>query len=104
VMAFFGAVVAIHAVWEIMQNGEFVCRLDSETFECSVPSKYSGETFRIRVGDITKIEKVKGEEMTTCYLWDKDGRRYWLTNHYRNPVAKFVAAIQKLNPAVNLVD
>jgi hypothetical protein len=104
VMALLGAVLGVHAVWEILQNGEFVCRLDSETFECSVPSRFSGETFRIRVGDIARIEKKTGGEMAAWYLWDKEGRRYWLTGNYGNPIAKFVAAIRKLNPGVNMVD
>src|SRR5688572_8630917 len=85
VMTFFGVALAVHAVWEILQNGEFVCRLDHETFECSVPSKYSGDSFKIPIADIARIERDTGAETTMWYLWDNKGRRYWLTGNYGNP-------------------
>jgi len=89
-----------HALWQIVRNREFVCRLDGEIIECIAPDRTSGNSFRLRIADIAKIEKTTQLEATWWYLRDRDGNRHWLTSNYGNPVHKFLSAIEEINPAV----
>lgn len=100
VTGFLAVVLTAHGIWEMVRNKEFVCRLDWEAIECSAPSKWEGQTFKLPVAHIVKIEKCISSESRSYYLWDQDGQRYWLNENFGNPASKFVAAIRELNPAV----
>lgn len=100
VMGTLALALAVHAVWEIVRNGEFTCRIDDEIIECVSPNQASGNSFRLQIADIAKIEKTTQCDSAWWYLWDKDGNRYWLTSNFGNPVHKFLNAIEEINPAV----
>lgn len=104
IVGLFSVVGVGGGIWEIYLNGDFVCRLDEEALECSVPHKCYGESFRLPIAEIVKIEADGGSDTSAYYLWDKKNRRYRLSDAYFNPTHKFAAEIRKLNPAIIEVD
>lgn len=103
-LGFLGAEVAVGllvlyvAITKIRRNETFVCLLDDELIECVCPVKERGDSFRLRLDDVVRIEQQKEGERQRWYLHDLDGNRYWLTDAYRNPVKKFVRQIRELKP------
>jgi hypothetical protein len=47
------------------------------------------------VADIVKIEQVFDSDSRRCYLWTKNGQRYWLTENYDNPVLEIVEELEE---------
>ena len=92
--------VASIAIADIVKAGEFVCEMDDDIIECISPLEGCGDSFRIPIADIAKVEKVTGQDSHRWYIWDNAGRRYWLTSNYGNPADKFIRAIQELNEGV----
>jgi hypothetical protein len=92
------------AIPHLKSNDLFVCRLDEKEFVCTVPpvnvlgSLSSGESFSIRLADITKLEESRDGDAinhTTWIIHTKSGQRFWLTSNYENPVEQFVEAIEE---------
>lgn len=99
--ALLGAVALYYPLANIRRNETFVCLLEDGIFQCVCPLPRFGQSFKIRVAEICRIEKeVESEESCRWYLVDAEGRRYWLTSHYHNPAEKFVEAIKEINPHV----
>jgi hypothetical protein len=84
-------------------NSEFLCRIDDEAIECVSPDSVDGETFKLRLSDIVKIERLGPSGKERWYLWDGTGRRYWLSDHYGNPADTFVELIRAANRRVDVV-
>lgn len=93
-----GFLVLYVAVGKIRRNETFVCLVDDELIECVCPAKQRGDSFRLRLDDIVRIEKENQGESQRWYLHDLEGNRYWLTDAYRNPAKKFVQRIRELKP------
>ena len=93
-----GLLVVYVAVAKIRRNETFVCLLDEELIECVCPVEDRGDSFRLRLDDVVRIEQARDGETRQWYLHDLDGNRYWLTGAYRNPAAKFVRMIREIKP------
>jgi hypothetical protein len=93
-------VIFYYALANITRCRDFVCRIDDRTIECSVPLPSAGESFRLAIDDIVKVEKRASGESHDWYIWDAAGKQYQLTRNYGNPVKKFIGAILERNPAV----
>lgn len=96
VESFFVVVGLSYALWRILHPQRFVCRLDGEYIECVCPVKACGDTFRLAVAEIAKIEHAHWGETHRWYLWDRGGGCYWLTANYGNPAGKFIEALLRL--------
>lgn len=99
-----GAVVAvavgIYGIFNIMCNGKFICRLDNETIECVSPVKGCGDSFKVKINDIVKIEKEEWAESYRWYIWDSADHRYWPTSNYGNPADDLIEAIRETNDSI----
>ena len=93
-----GLLVVYVAVGKIRRNVTFVCFLDDELIECVCPVKERGDSFRLKLDDVVRIEQKKDGESHRWYLHDVQGNRHWLTDAYRNPAAKFVQRIREHKP------
>jgi hypothetical protein len=91
------------AISHIRQGGEFVIRVDESKIECSVPHPGAGESFKLPIQDIVKVERDMRDDKSDWYLHDKSGRRYLLTVNYDNPILDIVELLQQLNPAIEEV-
>ena len=95
-----GLLVVYVAVAKIRRNETFVCFLDDELIECVCPVKERGDSFRLKLDDVVRIEQKKDGESHRWYLHDVEGNRHWLTDAYRNPAAKFVRHIREHKPSL----
>ncbi len=98
--ALIGLLVAWAAMAKIRRNETFVCILDEELIECVCPLKTRGDSFRLKLKDLVRIEQAEDNDSHRWYLHDQQGHRYWLTHAYRNPADRFVDRIRKLVPDV----
>ena len=83
----------------IRKNETFVCLIDDEFIECVCPAGAFGDSFRLRLNEVARIEK----EGDRWYVCDGQGGRYWLTSHYGNPADKFVGELKRLKPDIEEV-
>ena len=98
------AVLCGLAAKQISTDGTFVCRITTEDLECVCPVAGCGQTFRIQVKEIAKIEsRSSGSRFQRWYVWDRAGQCHWLTPNYDNPVEKFLSTIRQLRPDVEEV-
>jgi hypothetical protein len=104
ILALVTAVIVAYGVANIVKNQEFICRVDGEAIECISPVKACGESFRLPLAEIAKIEVKTGSDSAEFYLYDRAGSRYQLTTNYGNPGRKIIETILKLNPAVAHVE
>jgi len=97
--------VMLYAVANIRAGSEFSCRLDEERFTCVSPVDACGDSFDLPLDQIAKIEREDWSE-GDCrwYVWDAEGKRYWLTSNYNNPDGQFIANLQLLRPDIERVD
>ncbi len=95
-----GLLVFYVAMAKIRRNETFVCILDDELVECVCPDKTRGDTFRLKLTDLVRIEQQKDGDSHRWYLHDRQGSRHWLTRAYRNPADRFVRRIQQLFPDI----
>ena len=101
ILTFVAAAIVAYAALNIAARSEFVCRLDDKTFECISPVWGCGESFKLPVADIIRIEKERSsDDDHRLYLCDKSGGRYWLTSNYDNPVDTFLERLRELNPKI----
>ena len=91
------------AISHIRQGGEFVIRVDERKIECSVPLPGAGESFKLPIQDIVKVERDMRDDKADWYLHDKAGRRYLLTVNYDNPILDIIELLERLNPAIEEV-
>ncbi|MFC7339720.1 hypothetical protein ACFQY0_21220 [Haloferula chungangensis] len=94
-----GLVVA-YAIGNIRAGGIFICRLTDEEFFQLIPDPACGESFQVKLSDISKIECHEGfgeSPSDEWYLHTKEGR-YRITTNYGNPYRKFAETIQKALP------
>ena len=102
-MAIVGSLGGWYAIANIVANKEFRCKLTADTLDCYCPVKGVGETFTVKLSDITKLEKEVWEDSQDSYrwyIWEGNGDRHWLTSNYGNPCERIIDRIQKLNPKV----
>jgi hypothetical protein len=91
------------AVSHVRQGGEFVLRIDERNIECRVPLAGAGDSFKLPIQDIVKVEHDMRDDQSEWYLHDKAGHRYLLTINYGNPILDIVELLQRLNPAIEEV-
>jgi len=104
ILTLIGVIGGIYATLNILANREFICRLNDKTLECISPVWGCGETFKLSLTEIIKIEKECWSDSHRWYLVDKAGERYWLTTNYDNPADEFLARIRELCPSVEDVN
>jgi hypothetical protein len=75
-----------------------VIRIDEQTIECVVPHPGAGESFKLPIQDIVKVEHDMRDDDSDWYLRDKGGRRYLLTVNYGNPILDIVEDIAAAQP------
>jgi hypothetical protein len=95
-----GLLVSSAAMAKIRHNETFVCLLDDELVECVCPVPERGDSFRLRLDDLVRIEKRRDGASHRWYLHDREGRHHWLTDAYRNPADEFARQILKLRPNI----
>lgn len=98
----FTATIAALCYAAININSEdiFVCRLTDQLFFQHCPVKQCGESFKVRLGDIAKLECRQGE---SWYIHTNDGETHQITNNYGNPAKKFADALLKSRPEIKTV-
>ena len=104
VLAISGLAVA-YAVGNIRTGGEFLCRLTDEEFIQSIPVPSCGESFQIKLSEISAIECHEGfgeSPSDEWYLHTKKGR-YRITTNYGNPYRAFAEGIQKALPGLEKI-
>lgn len=84
----------------ILVGREFICRMDNTYIECRSPVESCGQSFRVAVADIVRIERKGDSESRRWYIHDKAGRRYDLTTNYGNPADEFIRRIREVNSSV----
>lgn len=99
-VAIWTAVALPYAILNIRRGQEFLCRIDESSVECVCPAWGCGQTFSIRIADIAKVERQGWYDSHRWYLWDKAGRRYWLTGNYGNPADQIIELIRETNAGV----
>ena len=113
---FIGVVIFGTLCWSaalhLKSEEDFVCRIDDDEVVCISPSLNGPEflkkveSFSIRLKDIARLED---EHDTECsgrsrwYIWTTSGQRFLLTSNYDNPVKKFVEAIRKRIPDIEVI-
>lgn len=98
-LAFVGLAVW-YAVVNIRTGGEFVVRIDDIAIECRIPLAMAGQSFKLPIKDIVKVEHDMRDDNPRWYLHDKSGRRYLLTPNYDNPILDIIELLERLNPAI----
>jgi hypothetical protein len=96
-----GLLVLYVAVVKIRRNETFVCILDDELLECVCPLRERGDSFKLRLDDLVRIQQQKDGDSSRWYLHDRQGNRHWLTDAYRNPADTFVRQIRQLKPKIS---
>lgn len=99
-----GLLVLYVAIAKIRRNETFICLLDDELLECVCPLKERGDSFKLKLDDVVRIEQQKDGDSSRWYLHDRQGNRLWLTHAYRNPADRFVRQILKLNPGIRQIE
>jgi hypothetical protein len=99
-LGLFGLLLAYYAFSNIIQCRDFVCRIDDQSIECQVPFSGAGDSFRLPLNEIVKVEKRSSGESYNWYIWDAAGKQYQLTTNYGNPAKRFIQAILERNSAV----
>ena len=87
-----------------LANDEFRCCLTEEELDCYCPIRRYGETFKVQLSEIAKLEKETDAEGHRWYVWDTYGKRYWLTPLYGNPCERIIRRIKEFRPDVPQVD
>ncbi len=91
-------IAIIYVVLNIRARQTFVCELDEDEIRCFTPVKWCGESFTAKISEIQEVEKEEwGDDGWRWYIWDKSGRRLWLTSNYDNPADQFIELIRELN-------
>jgi hypothetical protein len=103
VEAIVAALALYYAAINLRAGDIFECRLDERAISCHRPVRHTSESFSIALSDIVKVEKENWSESHRWHLWDRDGRRCWLTSNYGNPHDEIVAAILARYPALEQV-
>lgn len=99
--AMLGGLGIYYSLMKIRRNETFLCLLEDGVLQCICPVPRLGDSFKIGVADIRRIDKeAEPGDSWRWYLVDAEGGRYWLTSHYHNPAEKFVSAIRQLNPEI----
>ena len=93
-----GATVLWLAIGKIRRNEMFLCILEDDVIECICPLAERGDSFKLKLTDLVRLEQDGTGPTRRWYLHDRQGNRYWLTDAYRNPADKFIRRLQKLNP------
>ena len=94
-----------YAIGNIRTGGMFICRLTDEDFIQIIPDRSCGDSFHVKLTEITKIEchEAFGEGPSDeWYLHTKDGR-HRITINYGNPYRRFSEALQKALPEVETI-
>jgi len=92
--------LALYARQNIAANAEFICRVTDAEFQCVCPVAGCGDSFAIKVAEITSLEREESAESYRWYVHDRSGARHWITTNYDNPVEDFVEALMALNPNI----
>ncbi len=97
-------VLAYLSLLNLTASGTFSCRIDEERLTCTCPVPGTGDTFSVLLKDITTIElaeeSIGDHRHRYWYVWDRSGRRYWLTTNYGNPVDLFIDVVRDIVPNV----
>lgn len=100
------ATLGVYAVLNIRSKGVFVSKLTNDEYVQSVPLRLAGESFGIKLSDITQIEihdaGVDGRN-DQWYLHTPEGR-FQISSHYGNPHRKIGAAIRKTLPHIPTIE
>ena len=105
VLLVLGVAVA-YSVANIRNDGTFVCRLTDEEFSQSIPVPSCGDSFKIKLSQITQIEVHDGQREGPSDEWfihTKDDR-HRITSNYGNPDRRFGEAIQKALPQIETIE
>lgn len=104
ILTAFTLAVMLYAVPNIRARGEFSCRLDGERFICMSPVAACGDSFDLRLDEIARIERESWDGDCRWYVWDAEGKRYWVTSNYNNPDGQFITNLQLLRPGIERVE
>ena len=95
----------IYAAVNIRSEKTFICQLTEREFIQDIPVASCGESFRVSLDTITKIECHDGGGEVPSDEWyiHTNSGRYRITSNYGNPASKFVEALQHRNPALEII-
>jgi hypothetical protein len=82
----------------ITKRRDFLCAIDRGRIRCECPSESTGSSFDLAIAELACIE-INDDRVT---LLTKTGEKYWLTSNYGNPAGRFVRALVKVNPDVEV--
>jgi hypothetical protein len=99
-----GVAIFAYALPNILLDREFRFTIFDNRVECMSPAKAFGESYSIPVDEIVAIEKEPwGDDGDWKWFFrTADGRRIQITQNYRNPIHKIVAALQELRPDLHV--
>jgi len=99
------ALVIAYAVFNIRSAGTFLCQLTEHEFLQSIPVASCGDSFQIKLSEITQIEihDSGGEGASDEWYIHTENGRYRITTNYGNPNRKFGEAIQLSLPNVKTI-
>ena len=94
-----------HVIWKTARNPvDFVCELTDAEISCKNPVSHMGDSFSIAICEIDEIREESNSEGGPTYrLKTRDGKHYWLTSNFGNPVGRLIDELRKLRPEVRLV-
>ncbi len=100
------AIAVAYAVTNIRNDGTFSCLLTDQEFSQSIPVSSCGDSFQIRLSEITQIEihDGGGEGPSDEWYIHTEDNRYRITTNYGNPDRKFGEAIQRALPHVETIE
>jgi hypothetical protein len=102
---FVSGFAVVYAVGNIRAGGMFICRLTDNEFIQTIPDQSCGESFRVKLAEITMIEcheSYGDSPRDEWYLHTQDGR-HLITINYGNPHRKFGEALRKALPDVKII-
>jgi len=100
------SVAIAYAISNIRSDGTFLCRLTEDEFSQSMPVQSCGDSFQVRLSEITHIEIHDRGGEGPCdewYIHAKSGR-HRITTNYGNPHRKFGEAIERALPQIETIE
>lgn len=106
ILALVSGVALVYAIENIRNKGSFVCKLTDEDFSQTSPHASTGNSFHIKLSEITQIEisRSSGECAQIHYFLHTDRDRFPISNNYGNPAPKFAKAIQTALPHIKTME
>ncbi len=97
--------VAAYAIANIRSKGTFSCRLSDDDLTQITPTASCGESFQVKLSEITQIEIHDGGSEGPCDEWyiHAKGDRYRISSNYGNTNRKFGEAIQRALPHIKTI-